>query len=316
MSSCVTLAQEYILNIQHFGAEEGLSHRDVQSIHQDQQDLLWLGTAYGLNRFDGYQFKWYTKEIHGLQSNRITYIMEDAQGLLWLFDTEANFSYEIRTVDIFDPRRERSVSFEDFFADQLPFALVDVLAFTNNGSGSLAFLTNDRQVHIYDGAWRQFAVEGHPFTVVFEIRWAENDWIWLSTDVAGQTRTQNRMLQAFDLSGRQVQQARYDEFDALQIRELDTDGTCHYSICKKGTNEVQLLALSPAKEPVVDNKIDNPWLEEFLKNSPFEQAWPHPYLKKGSNYLYSYGVNLILFTEDGQITAEQDIELSKLEDSA
>ncbi|MBK7336938.1 MAG: hypothetical protein IPJ00_12540 [Saprospirales bacterium] len=54
--------QEYIAQVKYFGLEDGLSHRDVQCIHQDRQGFIWIGTNYGLNRFDGYDFKWFTKE--------------------------------------------------------------------------------------------------------------------------------------------------------------------------------------------------------------------------------------------------------------
>ena len=50
---CV-VAQDNIIQTQHYGVEEGLSHRDVQAVHKDGRGMLWFGTKYGLNRFDGY----------------------------------------------------------------------------------------------------------------------------------------------------------------------------------------------------------------------------------------------------------------------
>ena len=43
--------QEYIIQVADYGMEEGLSHTDVQSIHQDREGFMWIGTNYGLNRF-------------------------------------------------------------------------------------------------------------------------------------------------------------------------------------------------------------------------------------------------------------------------
>lgn len=52
--------EDYLANIEHFGIEEGLSHRTIFSIHEDKRGFIWIGTQYGLNRFDGHEFKWFT----------------------------------------------------------------------------------------------------------------------------------------------------------------------------------------------------------------------------------------------------------------
>ena len=80
-------AQQSVFQKQHYGVDAGLSHRYVTSILQDQQGFLWMGTKYGLNRFDGKQFKWFTEEENGLQSNEIDHALADASGRLWLFQT-------------------------------------------------------------------------------------------------------------------------------------------------------------------------------------------------------------------------------------
>ena len=66
-----------IIQVQYWGVEDGLSHRYVSCIHQDKSGLMWFGTVYGLNRFDGHEFKWFTEEKHGLQNNQIDQILED-----------------------------------------------------------------------------------------------------------------------------------------------------------------------------------------------------------------------------------------------
>jgi ligand-binding sensor domain-containing protein len=46
-----------LYNIQFYGIEEGLSHCNTHTIIQDNQGVIWIGTEYGLNRFNGYNFK-------------------------------------------------------------------------------------------------------------------------------------------------------------------------------------------------------------------------------------------------------------------
>ena len=82
--SYLASAQDYLVNLRHLTVKDGLSSDRVRSLHQDQQGFMWLGTEYGLNRFDGHEFKWFTKEHHGIESNYITQIVEDGAGWLWI----------------------------------------------------------------------------------------------------------------------------------------------------------------------------------------------------------------------------------------
>lgn len=50
-------AQHTESEIKIYDFDDGLSHRNVFQIKQDQAGIIWLATINGLNRFDGYQFK-------------------------------------------------------------------------------------------------------------------------------------------------------------------------------------------------------------------------------------------------------------------
>lgn len=55
----------------HLKVENGLSNNNVKTILKDCEGFLWIGTANGLNRYDGYSFKVYQpkeKDIHSLLS--------------------------------------------------------------------------------------------------------------------------------------------------------------------------------------------------------------------------------------------------------
>ena len=41
------------LFFEHLTTEDGLSHNYVQSIYQDKDGFIWLGSDNGLNRYDG-----------------------------------------------------------------------------------------------------------------------------------------------------------------------------------------------------------------------------------------------------------------------
>lgn len=63
--------------------EEGLSAVTVNTIYQDSQDFIWIGTQDGLNRYDGYHFKAFKNEPSNpksISSNDIICVLEDKQG--------------------------------------------------------------------------------------------------------------------------------------------------------------------------------------------------------------------------------------------
>jgi ligand-binding sensor domain-containing protein/two-component sensor histidine kinase len=50
-------AQAGLINTAYYSVDDGLSSREVRDIFQDDQGFIWLGTANGINRFDGYTFE-------------------------------------------------------------------------------------------------------------------------------------------------------------------------------------------------------------------------------------------------------------------
>jgi signal transduction histidine kinase/DNA-binding response OmpR family regulator/ligand-binding sensor domain-containing protein len=65
----------------------GLSNSSVNCIFQDSQNLLWIGTWDGLNRYDGSSFKTFRQEpdnAHSLSNQVVLKVAEDAQGQIWV----------------------------------------------------------------------------------------------------------------------------------------------------------------------------------------------------------------------------------------
>src|SRR5678815_354487 len=56
-SSTPTPAQVTTFNFRRLGANEGLSDGIVHAFVQDKYGYIWVGTTYGLNRFDGVNIK-------------------------------------------------------------------------------------------------------------------------------------------------------------------------------------------------------------------------------------------------------------------
>ena len=67
-------AQIHNIQFDQFSIEDGISYGRVNCIIQDNQGFLWLGTSYGLNRYDGREFKNYLNsptDSNSISDNKI-----------------------------------------------------------------------------------------------------------------------------------------------------------------------------------------------------------------------------------------------------
>ncbi len=74
------------LRFDRLSTTEGLSYSFTTSILQDQQGFMWFGTRYGLNRFDGFDFRVFVLGSSGdvLFANYVRALHEDRSGNLWI----------------------------------------------------------------------------------------------------------------------------------------------------------------------------------------------------------------------------------------
>ena len=95
-------AQKYMFK--HLEVKDGLSNNQVNAIYKDSRGFMWFGTASGLNRYDGYEFKVYrnqNNDAKSLPDNYIENIQEDVSGNLWI-RTSAGYVFYNSLTDTFD----------------------------------------------------------------------------------------------------------------------------------------------------------------------------------------------------------------------
>lgn len=74
---------EYV--VKQWNIQNGLPSQSLKSIAQDEQGYMWLGTQFGLSRFDGNTFtNFNTQNSDFLPSNGINKLLVDSTGLLWV----------------------------------------------------------------------------------------------------------------------------------------------------------------------------------------------------------------------------------------
>lgn len=96
-------AQQYILK--NLNTNNGLSNNTVFTIQQDKRGFIWMGTADGLNRFDGKAFKKFNTISNNNKIKGPLYVWEllvHSNGSLWLATNKGLFIFN-DTTELLDP---------------------------------------------------------------------------------------------------------------------------------------------------------------------------------------------------------------------
>lgn len=81
------LGQPLQLRFENLTTAQGLSSNNITCFYQDKDGFLWVGTNYGLNRYDGRFFKTFYHEAtdsNSISGNQVADILQDRQGIFWI----------------------------------------------------------------------------------------------------------------------------------------------------------------------------------------------------------------------------------------
>lgn len=81
------LAQREKVVTENLSVDQGLSYNLVTDITQDKKGFMWFGTADGINRFDGYDFKVFKpfpNDTNSLTAAFVNGIFTDSYGTIWV----------------------------------------------------------------------------------------------------------------------------------------------------------------------------------------------------------------------------------------
>jgi signal transduction histidine kinase/DNA-binding response OmpR family regulator/ligand-binding sensor domain-containing protein len=95
-------------SISYWNTENGLSNDWISQIIQDQDGYIWVATQYGLNRFDGYEFKAYQytpNTANSLSANWLRSMTQDSSGLIWV-------GAYLAGVDAFNPKTGQTTAYK------------------------------------------------------------------------------------------------------------------------------------------------------------------------------------------------------------
>ncbi|MFA6958426.1 MAG: two-component regulator propeller domain-containing protein [Thermoanaerobaculia bacterium] len=102
LAASATVLAEPSLRFRHYGVDEGLSSGYVNAIARDRAGFIWVGTAFGLNRFDGHRFVTYRHEASdpsSLARDYVRHLLTDRKGRLWIGTEEGLSLYRPESDD-------------------------------------------------------------------------------------------------------------------------------------------------------------------------------------------------------------------------
>ncbi len=96
---CAPQSQHF--QFQHYGVDDGLSQSKIEAIFQDSRGYLWIGTAKGLNKFNGHRFEVFLPSSDSsktsLSHQSVYAIAEDSYGNIWAGTRRGVSKYDPRT---------------------------------------------------------------------------------------------------------------------------------------------------------------------------------------------------------------------------
>ncbi|MGX4601103.1 two-component regulator propeller domain-containing protein [Faecalimicrobium sp. JNUCC 81] len=121
-------------NITH---EDGLSQATVETIIQDRQGYIWIGTNDGLNKYNGYDFKIYRHDQdseNSITNNYIVDLQEDKEGNIWVGTANGlnKINHQGKITNYFAEKDNGNLS-NNNIGDILITKAGDVMVATSNG---------------------------------------------------------------------------------------------------------------------------------------------------------------------------------------
>jgi signal transduction histidine kinase/ligand-binding sensor domain-containing protein len=140
-SISAALAQNNNIVFEHLTIEDGLSQSSVKTIFQDSRGFMWFGTADGLNRYDGYNFRIFREDVRdsfNISNNSISQVAEDADGCLWIATANGLNKYDPRSEKFFRLKFHKSEKYLSYSE-----AVTSLFCYRDNTGKFVWFSTND-----------------------------------------------------------------------------------------------------------------------------------------------------------------------------
>ncbi len=290
--------QNFVVEQNYYGVEEGLAHREVYCAEEDSQGFLWFGTRLGLQRFDGSSFKYYTKETHGLSRNAIEFIFKDKSGLFWLISSDTYNSKEVEAIDIFDPFTEKIVPLSSIFPEKISEIINSTISFDFNKDGEIVFFTENSEVIRYRDTFEYFTInmeEGIDFN---DIHMTSNGDYWLIYHLPTEDYKAGSLeMLCVDSIG--IEKFRHEilESQYVYIYDETKDGTIRF-LKKNNQHLSSFHIIDPKGQILDDSEMDNAFNQHPISKTPISETIQIK-LRKDFIWMAPSSGNMLLFDRSG-----------------
>ena len=147
-----------LMHFLHLTSDDGLAQNSVETILQDKQGFIWIGTSSGLSRYDGYHFKTYQHDpdnANSLSANWVRDLIEGQDGMIWI-------ATEGGGVNKFDPRTETFTRYPFGFNDPKRISSDRAFRILQARNGDLWITSGGNQIVT---ALIQFPIPSQPSTI-------------------------------------------------------------------------------------------------------------------------------------------------------
>ncbi len=177
------------LKFTHIGPSQGLANPKVTDLYQDSYGFIWIGTEYGLYRFNGYECTDWTTipgDTSSISANHISYQMafhEDENHNLFIATFNGGLNY-------FDRKKEKFTRYLAGDYDYNSLSSNAINAITGDRRGGLWVATNGRGLNHFDPKSGKFkwywSEKDNPDTLVGEgtlvtLLLDKNGLLWIGT---------------------------------------------------------------------------------------------------------------------------------------
>lgn len=306
----------YLPSVKTLATKDGLSSNVVNAIHKDDRGFIWIGTEYGLNRYDGQEFDFFSKDNEEYMTiDAVHKIADDGQGYLWVMKTHERYDhdYSHSELNIFDISSSKAIDVDAYFEEDLPFEIKHITLLKQLDNKTLLIhILKDKKAYTFrkGEGFKDFPIpkEFHYVRDAFQL--PAGDFLVSGYDVSAE----NTIFYKVSNSGKNFQKIDDLRFDITSngvVQSFEASFwtlSAYYHLGLNTTVSPTASGIYPSLiQAIYDEKVQLSWLREETQMSVINQKRqvifelpyqsvetgikPLPILFDGENTWFSDGIN-------------------------